>query len=117
MNVVHAVQNAGEVMITCPAAFHAGFSHGYNCGEAVNIADADWLPHGRAAVENYRSGAGAGRCGALRPHARRCAYVRGRAHASALRSSHTSSWCGCSTTAAGACSLHTVRTCAAGVLT
>jgi hypothetical protein len=58
VDVVHTVQHAGEFMITFPAAFHAGFSHGFNCAEAVNIADTAWLPHGRAAVENYRSGAG-----------------------------------------------------------
>lgn len=60
---MHAVQHSGEFMITFPGAFHAGFSHGFNCAEAVNIADVDWLPHGRAAVENYRRGAG-GRSGA-----------------------------------------------------
>ena len=51
-------QRPGEFIITFPAAFHAGFSHGFNCGEAVNVADAHWLPFGRSAVENYRKGLG-----------------------------------------------------------
>jgi hypothetical protein len=56
---VHTVQHAGEFVVTFPEAFHAGFSHGFNCAEAVNIGDAEWLRHGRAAVESYRLGPGA----------------------------------------------------------
>jgi len=56
---VKITQRPGEFIITFPAAFHAGFSHGFNCGEAVNVADAHWLPFGRAAVEDYRKGLGA----------------------------------------------------------
>ncbi len=37
-------------------AYHSGFSHGWNCAEAVNFAVADWLPAGRAAVDAYRLG-------------------------------------------------------------
>ncbi len=59
VSLVRAVQRAGEFMVTFPAAFHAGFSHGFNCAEAVNIGDADWLAAGRLAVESYRSGPGA----------------------------------------------------------
>jgi JmjC domain, hydroxylase len=55
---VHTVQHAGEFVVTFPEAFHAGFSHGFNCAEAVNIGDAEWLRHGRAAVESYRLGPG-----------------------------------------------------------
>ena len=36
-------------------AFHAGFSLGFNCGEAVNFATADWIPIGRECLEKYRS--------------------------------------------------------------
>ncbi|KAJ1495807.1 JmjC domain, hydroxylase-domain-containing protein, partial [Baffinella frigidus] len=57
--VVHTIQRAGEFIITfpqanAPLAYHAGFSHGFNCNEAVNFALADWLPYGRASIERYK---------------------------------------------------------------
>jgi hypothetical protein len=39
----------GNFVVTWPRAYHAGFSHGYNVGEAVNFGLADWVPMGRAA--------------------------------------------------------------------
>lgn len=52
--VCRAIQQAGEFVITFPRAYHAGFSHGFNCGEAVNFACADWLPFGVCATTVYR---------------------------------------------------------------
>ncbi|PKA61274.1 Lysine-specific demethylase REF6 [Apostasia shenzhenica] len=37
------VQNAGEFVVTFPGSYHSGFSHGFNCGEASNIATPKWL--------------------------------------------------------------------------
>lgn len=51
--VYKAVQNPGEFVITFPRAYHAGFSHGFNCGEAVNFALGDWFPLGAVASRRY----------------------------------------------------------------
>ncbi|XP_019445273.1 PREDICTED: lysine-specific demethylase JMJ706-like isoform X2 [Lupinus angustifolius] len=51
--VYRAVQNPGEFIITFPRAYHAGFSHGFNCGEAVNFAIGDWFPLGAIASRRY----------------------------------------------------------------
>ncbi|KAF8380738.1 hypothetical protein HHK36_028228 [Tetracentron sinense] len=51
--VYKAVQKPGEFVITFPRAYHAGFSHGFNCGEAVNFAIGDWFPLGAAASRRY----------------------------------------------------------------
>ena len=51
VDVCHTVQSAGEFVCTFPAAYHCGFSHGFNVGEAVNFATAPWLPFGREAQE------------------------------------------------------------------
>ena len=42
-------QKAGEIIITMPWAYHAGFSCGYTLAEAVNYADADWTSHDHSA--------------------------------------------------------------------
>ena len=55
VRVNHTVQEPGEFIVTMPQAYHAGFSHGFNCSEAVNFAPADWLPFGRASIQRYRS--------------------------------------------------------------
>ncbi|TKY69083.1 Lysine-specific demethylase JMJ706 [Spatholobus suberectus] len=51
--VYKAVQKPGEFIITFPRAYHAGFNHGFNCGEAVNFAIGDWFPLGAAASRRY----------------------------------------------------------------
>lgn len=55
VNVFKAIQQEGEIIVTFPRAYHGGFSHGWNCAEAVNFATMDWLPHGRSAVESYKA--------------------------------------------------------------
>ncbi|KAE8713321.1 putative Zinc knuckle family protein [Hibiscus syriacus] len=51
--VYKAVQKPGEYVITFPRAYHAGFSQGCNCGEAVNFAIGEWFPWGAVAGQVY----------------------------------------------------------------
>ncbi|KAK9144262.1 hypothetical protein Sjap_004165 [Stephania japonica] len=51
--VYKAVQKPGEFVVTFPRAYHSGFSHGFNCGEAVNFAIGDWFPMGAVASRRY----------------------------------------------------------------
>ncbi|KAK9119938.1 hypothetical protein Scep_018031 [Stephania cephalantha] len=44
------VQNVGEFVVTFPGAYHSGFSHGFNCGEASNIATPEWLRFAKEAA-------------------------------------------------------------------
>lgn len=54
IKVRRTVQHAGEFIVTYPRSFHAGFSLGFNVGEACNFASSHWLSWGRLALENYR---------------------------------------------------------------
>ena len=38
IKVYRTVQHPGELVFTLPKAYHAGFSTGFNCAEAVNLA-------------------------------------------------------------------------------
>lgn len=51
--VYKVIQLPGEFIVTFPKAYHAGFSHGFNCGEAVNFAARDWFSFGEDANERY----------------------------------------------------------------
>ncbi|OWM70205.1 hypothetical protein CDL15_Pgr026055 [Punica granatum] len=44
------IQNPGEFVVTFPRAYHIGFSHGFNCGEAANFATPQWLRFARDAA-------------------------------------------------------------------
>ncbi|KAJ2979765.1 hypothetical protein NUW58_g7118 [Xylaria curta] len=48
-------QRAGQMVITFPQAYHAGFNHGFNFNEAVNFAPSDWEPYGLAGVERLQT--------------------------------------------------------------
>ncbi|KAG7097398.1 hypothetical protein E1B28_004748 [Marasmius oreades] len=48
-------QRAGELVLTFPKAYHAGFNHGLNFNEAVNFALPEWLSYGRDCVQRYRA--------------------------------------------------------------
>jgi len=54
VQVYTAIQSAGQFVVTCPRAYHAGFNSGFNVAESVNFALEDWLPFCRSACANYR---------------------------------------------------------------
>lgn len=44
-------QEAGEMMITFPYGYHAGFNHGFNCAESTNFAVKRWVEYGKRASQ------------------------------------------------------------------
>jgi len=52
--VYRTEQGPRDFIVTFPKAYHAGFSHGFNISEAVNIATYDWIEYAEMAVEDYR---------------------------------------------------------------
>ncbi|CAD7695288.1 unnamed protein product [Ostreobium quekettii] len=51
--VYRVEQCPGEFVVTFPRSYHAGFSHGFNIGEAVNFVLPEWFPMGSEAVKRY----------------------------------------------------------------
>ncbi|XP_046975245.1 probable lysine-specific demethylase 4B [Vanessa cardui] len=44
-------QESGEIMITFPYGYHAGFNHGFNCAESTNFAAPRWVEYGKRALQ------------------------------------------------------------------
>lgn len=44
-------QEKGEIMITFPYGYHAGFNHGFNCAESTNFAAPRWVEYGKRALQ------------------------------------------------------------------
>lgn len=43
-------QEPGEIMITFPFGYHAGFNHGFNCAESTNFVSVRWIEYGKRAT-------------------------------------------------------------------
>ena len=54
VQVSRVLQGAGEFVLTMPRAFHASFSHGFNCVESTTFATVDWLPWGQKGAALHR---------------------------------------------------------------
>ncbi|KAK2703004.1 hypothetical protein QYM36_018406 [Artemia franciscana] len=44
-------QEAGEIIITFPFGYHAGYNHGFNCAESTNFATPRWVEYGKRATQ------------------------------------------------------------------
>jgi histone demethylase JARID1 len=54
VEVFTIVQEPGDIILTFPKGYHAGYSEGFNCNEAVNFVLPDWIQYSRECVEMYR---------------------------------------------------------------
>lgn len=54
--VYRHIQQPGQIAITVPKGYHAGFSHGFTLAESSNFGLKDWIPMGALAAEKYRWG-------------------------------------------------------------
>lgn len=54
VKVYRAQQRAGDLILTGPRCYHSGFSHGFNLGEAINVAPLMWVPYGMSSVSLMR---------------------------------------------------------------
>ncbi|KAG0235805.1 hypothetical protein BGX31_004171 [Mortierella sp. GBA43] len=54
VEVVALDQRPGQLVVTFPQAYHAGFDHGFNFAEAVNFAPSDWSHLGLECVQRYK---------------------------------------------------------------
>ncbi len=52
--VTQLIQEPGDFVVTYPKSYHAGFSYGFNMGEAVNFALPEWIRFGKESNEKYR---------------------------------------------------------------
>ena len=46
-------QEPGEIMVTFPMGYHAGFNHGFNVAESTNFASERWIEYGKRATHCY----------------------------------------------------------------
>mmetsp|Transcript_10843 Transcript_10843/g.23096 ORF Transcript_10843/g.23096 Transcript_10843/m.23096 type:complete len:573 (+) Transcript_10843:27-1745(+) len=54
VKIHRVIQSEGDFIVTFPGAYHAGFSTGFNCAEAVNFALPEWLSFGEIAEKRAR---------------------------------------------------------------
>jgi [histone H3]-trimethyl-L-lysine4 demethylase len=54
VEVYTLVQEPGDIVITFPRAYHAGYSEGFNCNEACNFVLPSWIQYSRESIERYR---------------------------------------------------------------
>ena len=50
IRITRLVQMPGDLVLTMPGAYHAGFAHGFSVAESSNFSDAVWLETGRRAA-------------------------------------------------------------------